>query len=995
MPDETPTGPAQPDPRDDDRTLTHLDGERPDHAASTEYPGQVMNQYTLVRLLGEGGFGAVWLAEQHEPVRRQVALKIIKLGMDTRQVIARFEAERQALAVLDHPNIAKVFDAGSTDAGRPYFVMEYTEGVTFTRYCDKHALSVRERLRLFQKVCHAVQHAHQKGIIHRDIKPGNVLVTEVDGEPTPKVIDFGIAKATENPLTEHTMFTEQGQIIGTPAYMSPEQTGLSSVDIDTRSDVYALGVLLYEAMTGETPFATKTLLSAGMDEIRRIIREVEPPKPSTRLSKTGQELSTVAVQRDTEPRRLSMLLTGDIDWIVMKAIEKDRGRRYQTATGFAEDIERFLSNEPVLASPPSVRYRTGKFVRRNKRAVIAAGLVLAALLAGTAGTSIGFVQATNAAAEARVERDKAEHVAVFLTDMLEGVGAQVAQGADTVLMRGILDKTATRVGDELAEQPEIEAEIRTHLGETYLQLRDFDRAEENLVRARDLYRSLANGDDRDVATSLGNFGQLRYTQERHEEAAALHREALAMWQRLDPEDATLIPSATIKLANTHVRLEEYPEAEELLLRALESLQADGGENHEVIGVVYNSLANLKQQLEDYEGAEGYYHQALALHRASLGDAHPFVATDLHNLGNLLSNTGRNKEAIELHEQALALCRTLYPEGHEMTASSLAELALLYRYDDDRSHEAPGMLEEAIALQSRLYGEASSQVAFSHRRLGNVLAALGDYEGAADEHQLSAALYEALYGEEDSRLAVSLQILASTQGTLGRYDEAEATFDRVLEIQTALYGDAHVEVAITLISLGAVHRQAQNYEAAEEAILEALTVFEAAGRGRTAFAASAYENLGRVYRALDRIDESADVLRQALEIRRGADGPNARGTLGASYALAGTLIDIEAFDEAETLLLHVLDDPDGVINARIRTAVQRRHADLLFAMERYDDCAHVLEECYRAYSESGASDKAGEVLAELVRASERRHAIDATPANDAATTHWRQLLDEQG
>lgn len=1002
-------------PRDPDQTQTHADATPQVQVVGAEHAGQTINRYTLVHLLGEGGFGTVWLAEQHEPVRRQVALKVIKLGMDTREVIARFEAERQALAVLDHPNIAKVFDAGSTETGRPYFVMEYTEGVAFTRYCNDHKLGVRERLKLFQKVCHAVQHAHQKGIIHRDIKPSNVLVTEVDGEPTPKVIDFGIAKATEKPLTEYSMFTEQGQIIGTPAYMSPEQAAQTTGDIDTRSDVYALGVLLYEAMTGETPLTTKTLLSAGMAEIRRVIREVEPPKPSTRLSNAGEDLTTVAEQRNIEPRRLGTLLSGDIDWIVMKAIEKDRDRRYQTATGFAEDIGRYLSSEPVLASPPSVRYRMGKFARRNRRTVIAGGVVLAALLAGTAGTTIGFVQATRAAAdadtargleaeqrlfaeeraeEARLERDKAEHVAEFLTDMLAGVGAQVAQGADTTLLRGILEKTATRVGQELAGQPGIEAKIRTHLGETYLQIRDFDRAEENLRRARDLYSSLAAGDDPDVALSLGNLGQLRYTQDRHEEAAAIQRESLAMWQRIGPENVTVIPWATIKLANTLVRLEDEQEAEELLLRALESLPPERDESHEPIGVVYNSLANLKQNQQDHEAAEGYYRQALDTHRASLGDDHPFVATDLHNLGNLLAATGRNKEAIELHEQALARCRVLYPEGHEATASSLVRLALLYRYDDNRSPEAPGMLREAIALQSKLYGEGSHFVASSHRELGKVRAAQGDHESAADAYQRSATLYKALYGEQDNHVAVSLQALARTQGTLGRYDEASATFDRVLKIQTGLYGDAHAEVAITLVSLGAMHRKAENYEAAEEAIVEALGVFDAAGMGRTAFAADSFENLGRIYRATGRIEESADVLRRALDIRREADGPNARGTLGASYVLAGTLIEIEAFDEAEALLLQVLADPDGVINARIRTVIQRRQAVLLFASERYDECEKVLEECHQAYTESGAVAKAGEVLKELVRACEHRRALDPSPANEAATAKWRQLLEEQ-
>lgn len=1026
MPDETEppshsseNNQSSENPRDLDLTMSHIDGNRPDQAASIEYPGQILNQYTLVSLLGEGGFGTVWLSEQHEPVRRQVALKIIKLGMDTRQVVARFEAERQALAVMDHPNIAKVFDAGSTETGRPYFVMEYVKGVTFTRYCDEHKLTVRQRLQLFQKVCQAVQHAHQKGIIHRDIKPSNVIVTTVDGKPTPKVIDFGIAKATEARLAEHSVFTEQGQIIGTPAYMSPEQAGLTEEDIDTRSDVYALGVLLYEAMTGETPFNSKTLLSAGMQEIRRIIREVDPPKPSTRLSKSTTEITSVAMDRDIEPRRLCTLLTGDIDWIVMKALEKDRSRRYQTATGFAEDIGRFLNDEPVLASPPTAGYRTGKFVKRNKPAVIAGILILAALLVGTFGTTIGLVRATKAedlavqaaveadtareleaqqrsladerAEEARIERDKAEQVADFLTDMLTGVGAQVAQGADTTLLRGILDKTAKRIGDELSGQPAIEAEIRSQLGVTYLQIRDFERAEENLLRALDIFRSLANGDDPEVAQSLANLGQLRDAEAKPSEAAALQREALTMWQELDLPDSLDIPRGMMALANTLVRLNEYIEAEELLLSALETMELFEGEKHEEVGIVYNSLANLMQHLEELERAEEYYRQALVLHREELGDDHPFVATDLHNLGSLLSVLGRNREAIELHEESLVRNRALYPDGHEETASNLVHLATLYRYDDERSSEATGMLREAISIQSKLYGESSQNIARSYFDLGGILSAQRDHESAIVEFQHSVDLYTALDGEVSQNVAVSMQSIARALADLKRYDEATAVYGRVMEIQISLFGDSHPEPAITLVNIGAMHRQAEDYEAAEAALLRALDIFKSAGQEMTSSTASVYENLGRIYRAVDRLDESAKVLRQALEIRKIANGPNSRNTLGASYVFAGTLIEVGGFEEAEVLLLHALDDPEGVIDARIRHIIQRRYAKLLLEMERFEESIQILEECYHAYVENESEKSVKETLTELVQTSERRYQLQPNSENEVVVTKWKELL----
>jgi serine/threonine protein kinase len=341
-----------------------------------EGPGTVVGHYKLLQQIGEGGCGVVYMAEQEQPIRRRVAFKVIKLGMDTKQVIARFEAERQALALMDHPNIAKVLDAGATETGRPYFVMELVRGIRITDYCDQNNLSTEQRLGLFIQVCHAIQHAHQKGIIHRDIKPSNILVTINDGVPVPKVIDFGIAKATEQRLTDKTLFTEFEQFIGTPAYMSPEQAEMTSLDIDTRSDIYALGVLLYELLTGQTPFNVKELMAAGVEGMRRIIREKEPMRPSTCISTlNGVDQTTVAKRRKTEPPKLVHQVRGDLDWIVMKCLEKDRTRRYETANGLANDLGRHLSSEPVMARPPSRLYQFQKLVRRNRLAVGAACIV--------------------------------------------------------------------------------------------------------------------------------------------------------------------------------------------------------------------------------------------------------------------------------------------------------------------------------------------------------------------------------------------------------------------------------------------------------------------------------------------------------------------------------------------------------------------------------------------------------------------------------------------
>ena len=503
-------------------------------AEVAEKPGSVIGRYKLLQELGEGGCGVVYMAEQEVPVRRRVALKVIKLGMDTKAVIARFEAERQALAMMDHPNIAKVLDAGATDTGRPYFVMELVRGLPITTYCDQHNLPMLDRLNLFTQVCHAIQHAHQKGIIHRDIKPSNILVTLHDGVPVPKVIDFGIAKATLGRLTDQTVFTAFEQFIGTPAYMSPEQAEMSGLDIDTRSDIYSLGVLLYELLTGKPPFDPQTLMKAGLDEIRRLIREVEPPKPSTRLSTlTAADSTTLAKLRGTDAAKLSVLIRGDLDWIVMKALEKNRTRRYETAGAFAADIQRHLHNEPVTARPPSAGYLLQKLISRNRLAFAAAAALAAALVLGFGFSTWSFLQEKAArqravaaeqeqaaqrrlaetareqavAAEkeqskaraqaeearnneakqrslaeaeekkARTAAAKSEQAFKFMSRMLDGVGPSVAAGRDTTLLREILDKTTKRLDKDMKDQPEVEVNLRQMLGGVYADLGDFAKAE--------------------------------------------------------------------------------------------------------------------------------------------------------------------------------------------------------------------------------------------------------------------------------------------------------------------------------------------------------------------------------------------------------------------------------------------------------------------------------------------------------------------------------------
>lgn len=423
-------------------------------ASNREEPGCTIGAYKLLQEIGEGGMGVVYMAEQEEPVRRKVALKVIKLGMDTKQVIARFEAERQALAMMDHANIARVLDAGSTDSGRPYFVMELVRGVAIDEYCDNQKLSTEERLRLFVEVCRAVQHAHQKGIIHRDLKPTNVLVTSHDGTPIPKIIDFGVAKATNQKLTERTLFTEFHQIIGTPEYMSPEQAEMSGTDVDTRSDIYSLGVLLYQLLTGTTPVAASDLRTAGYAEMTRIIREDEPQAPSTRISKLGSDGERTATNRKTVSSSLARQVRGDLDWIVMKALEKDRTRRYETASAFAEDVLRHMTDRPVDAGPPGTGYRIQKFVHRNRKAVTAACVLLVIIGLGLAGTAAGFVRARSTAERSgRISDSLQEVLAITHTDNdsaeVERVLATTRDlfGEDHATYAAVLDTLAVRLHD--------------------------------------------------------------------------------------------------------------------------------------------------------------------------------------------------------------------------------------------------------------------------------------------------------------------------------------------------------------------------------------------------------------------------------------------------------------------------------------------------------------------------------------------------------------------
>jgi hypothetical protein len=653
-----------------------------------EQPGSIVGRYRLLEQIGEGGFGVVFMAEQREPVKRKVALKIIKLGMDTRQVVARFEAERQALALMDHPNIAKVLDAGATETGRPYFVMELVRGVPITRFCDENQATTAERLELFMQVCTAIQHAHQKGIIHRDIKPNNVLVTLHDDRPVPKVIDFGIAKATQQELTDKTIFTRYHEFLGTPAYMSPEQTQLSGLDLDTRTDIYSLGVLLYELLTGRTPFDAQELLSGGYDEIRRRIRDQEPLKPSTKLNTLAMEDRELAARkRKSDPRQLNRLLKGDLDWIVMKALEKDRTRRYESASAFAQDVRRYLSDEPVSAVAPSFGYRLQKFARRHRTALPAAAIIFFLLVAGTAVSVWLAMEARREAARARTEQATAEAVTRFLNDDLFSMADPAAQPEREVTVRALLDRASRQLPGGLKDQPLVEAAIHDTLGRTYSRLSQHEEAVRHLHKAHEIYlRELGERHEKTIEAllaaasshdrsrsletitamtekahrlameefgaehpltirSLTQLGWRYYSARRRTEAFQAAEEAWAAAQRAFTVPEAEAYSTLILLARRHSAEGDVPGGERLLRRAVEAHLKKFGPQHQATFRAKEGLAAyLYDRSLHLDEAEKMYRESLAGRLAVYGEEHDSPQYVRRNLALLLEATGRAAEA---------------------------------------------------------------------------------------------------------------------------------------------------------------------------------------------------------------------------------------------------------------------------------------------------------------------------------------------------------------
>jgi serine/threonine protein kinase/tetratricopeptide (TPR) repeat protein len=685
----------------------------------------IAGKYKLIDELGRGGMGVVYLAEQIAPVKRKVAVKIIKLGMDTKQVMARFEAERQALAMMDHPSIAKVYDAGATETGRPYFVMEYVKGVPITEYCDKHRLNNRERLELFQEVCHGVQHAHQKGIIHRDIKASNILVAINDNKPVPKIIDFGVAKATAQRLTERTMFTEMGQLIGTPEYMSPEQAEMTGLDIDTRTDIYSLGVLLYELLVGALPFDSDTLRAGGLGEIQRIIRETDPPKASTRLSSLGDFQTSIAQSRRTDLSALRKELKGDLDWIILKAMEKDRTRRYETVNAMAADIRRHLENEPVLARPPSTTYKLQKMISRHKIGFVFT-VALAVLIVGFA------IAMTIASTRIAAERDRAEDEAAkatainaFLQDTLGSANPIEGSDRDITVLEA-LETASAKIEEAFSNQPEVEVEVRHTIGVTYLRLGHYDKAEEMLKSALSVARTAYSPDHPHLVPPLTSLAVLLHENGKLNDAESLYREALEIRQKhFGPKD-------------------------------------------EGVASILSNLGILLQDKGDYEAAESIFREILAIDRELLGGDDLNVAIDLNNLGNIMRDKGDYEAGESYLREAISI---LKKHEHPWVSVAMSNLGELMNRRGDYEVAEP-IFEEALSIGLEHLGEKNQDIAKLHSRYGECLLRLGKNEEA--ENKLLAALPILMdtLGERDARTQQTIGLLVEVYEALNKKAEAE-------------------------------------------------------------------------------------------------------------------------------------------------------------------------------------------------------------------------------
>jgi len=737
-----------------------------------EQPGGRIDKYKLLSILGEGGMGIVYLAEQERPVERQVALKVIKPGMDSKRVLARFEAEQQALAIMEHPHVARVHDAGLTPSGRPYFVMEHVKGIPVTEYCDKHRLSIEERLRLFLRVCEAVQYAHQKGIIHRDLKPSNILVTIEGEQASPKVIDFGVARAISQPLTERTLYTEQGQLVGTPEYMSPEQADLSNQDIDTRTDVYSLGVILYELVAGVLPFDPQTLRGHGIDGARKVICEEEPQTPSTRLSRTSIEESTKSAERRrTDIKQLQHKLQGDLDWITLRALEKDRTRRYGSASDLAGDIRRHLNHEPITAARPSFTYKAGKFVRRNRALVTGLTAVLSVLVIGVIVSLLFALRAERAGQEATA-------VSKFLQEHVFRAMNASERGGRQASIKEILDDASKDVSGMFDNSPLIEASIRKTLGELYSNVSCFEEGQSHLKWSLDVFTRELGRENLRTIEVIDELGRLYWGWWRYREAEQHLSEALAARNRL--------------LGPKH---------------------PDTIKTRKWLGLTYFAQGYTKR-------AEQSLSETLKISRQIFGMSHPETMQCMFFYGFALLDCGQNDKAENTLTGALDISSKVLDPNHPLVAYPCALLGRLYSRQG-RFVEADRLLNNALQISRKAWGEHNGGT------FHNVAALAENYARQGKIIQAEKVLIEAVQtGEQtgESRSEIKVQTLPYP-GLFylwqRRYSDAEVSVEKSKDESIASYGTEHPITFLNRVVLGMVYREQGRYDDAEEQLRSAV------------------------------------------------------------------------------------------------------------------------------------------------------------------------------
>ncbi len=846
--------------------------------------GESIDKYVLRSVIGEGGMGIVYEAEQSLPVERRVALKVIRLGMNTREVVSRFKQEQQALALMTHANVARVYDAGATADGRPYFVMELVNGAPITHYCDGHQLDTHERLELCMQLLDGIHHAHQKGLIHRDIKPSNVLVEDGEsGSPTIKIIDFGIAKATDQRSAEHTMFTAMGRLIGTPAYMSPEQAGLSDKDVDIRTDIYSIAALLYELLTGTTPFENDTLLSAGYAEMQRVIREQQPPLPSRRLSSIDAPiLAASARARNSSSRALPKQVQGDLDWIVMKGLEKEPARRYGTATEFAADIRHYLGHLPVDARPPGTAYRLRKFVQRHTWGVGVSTLAIVALVAFAGFSAWQSRQLAVALNESQIEQTKAGRLTTFFIQLLSETEPNNAQG-DEVTVLEALQRGAERLKTDLDEEPETKAAILIQMAEIYRELGDYQNSEQLLIRAEQSLNSL-DATAVDAQIELHHvFANVLQDMGAHERAAVRYEQTITALRLHAPADRRLVRSLK-DLGNLFIDTGDYASAIETQTEAVTLGRRVLDTGDPLLGTTLGNLAHAYSRTGDTEKSRDLFEESIQILRALESNSAMELATILSGFATLLTENGEFDEATAMHQEVVAIYRKLLGEAHPYLASSLVSLASAYNRGG-RSEKAIETAESAVAMNELLFEGPHPNKANAYYQLAATMSVAGRYAEAESGFRGVLEVDLATLGEDHPYVFSDYEQLAVALSNQSKYNEAESYQRRALEGRIRVLGDDHPDTAASWMNLSSTLSRQDRLPEAIETAQRAVQILEGDERNNLRVTA-ARSQLGHVLYAANRFDESEAVYQEILESDR-ATLPDNHPNLGRTLHGLGT------------------------------------------------------------------------------------------------------------